>query len=126
MGKGSSFVIGSAVGATVGVLAALMLSPNSGEKNRELVAEKAGYYSEQGADIFRNAASNIREKINPAEETGTPTADDIRAKINEARDRIAEQVARNTAAKDVEADVADVAEDITEAAESVAEEVQAD
>ena len=37
--------------------------------------------------------------------------DDIREKINEARDRIAEQITRNNAAQEVAADVADVAEE---------------
>lgn len=117
MGKGMTFVAGAAVGA----IAALLLSPNSGERNRELVAEKVDYYSSNGSELFQRAGDAVRDKVHPNEQSVPTTTDDIRAKINEARDRIAEQVTRNRSAQDVEADVSDIAQDVAEDTESAAE-----
>lgn len=105
MSKAVSFIAGAAVGA----VAALMLSPNSGEENRRIVAEKATYYSSHGDELFQQAADAVRDKVKGVPEASVATADDIREKINAARDRIAEQVTRNQAAQQVEADVSDVA-----------------
>lgn len=101
MGKGTSFVIGAAVGA----IAALLLTPNSGERNRELVAEKVDYYSAHGGEVFQNAAGTVRDKVRGAGDGATESADDIKRKINEARDRIAEQVTRNREAEEAESGV---------------------
>ena len=108
-----------AFGAATGAIAALLLSPNSGERNREIVADKVDYYSAHGEQIFQQAADSVRSKVSGADESAQPEADEIRQKINEARDRIAEQITRNSAPQDVAADVADITEDA--AAEPVEE-----
>lgn len=105
------FVIGGAVGA----VGALLLSPRSGEENRELVAEKVDYYTGHGEQIFHRAADSVRDTADGVVETAQPAADDIREKINEARDRIAEQVMRNReAAQTVDAEVVDAAAEAAE------------
>ena len=110
MNKGIVFMVGAAVGAA----AALLLSPNDGEKNREILAEKIDRYSSNGGELFRRATDTVRDKVRDTGGNVRPAADEIRAKIEEARARIAEQVARNRGVQDVEADVADVAEDIAD------------
>lgn len=110
MNKGLVFMVGAAAGA----VAALLLSPHSGEKNRAILAEKVEHYSESGEQLFQRAAESVRDKVRDTGESVRPTADEIRVKINEARNRIAEQVTRNRGVQDVEADVADVAENIAE------------
>lgn len=110
MNKGMVFVVGAAAGA----VAALLLSPHSGEKNREILAEKVDHFSESGGQLFQRAAETVRDKVHDTGEGVRPAADEIRVKIAEARDRIAEQVTRNRGVQNVEADVADVAEDIAE------------
>lgn len=108
------------LGAAVGVVAALLLSPNSGERNREIVADKVDYYTAHGEQVFQQTADTVRNKVRGVADVATNAdADDIREKINEARDRIAEQITRNSSVpQDVAADVSDVAAD---AAESVSE-----
>ncbi|PWL78300.1 MAG: hypothetical protein DBY20_08275 [Coriobacteriia bacterium] len=108
------------LGAAVGAVAALLLSPNSGERNREIVADKVDYYTAHGEQVFQQTADTVRNKVRGVADVATNAdADDIREKINEARDRIAEQITRNSSVpQDVAADVSDVAAD---AAESVSE-----
>ena len=108
------------LGAAVGAVAALLLSPNSGERNREIVADKVDYYTAHGEQVFQQTADTVRNKVRGVADVATNAdADDIREKINEARDRLAEQITRNSSVpQDVAADVSDVAAD---AAESVSE-----
>lgn len=99
------------LGAAIGAIGALMLSPNSGERNREIVADKVDYYTSQGEQVFQQTADTVRSKVRGVTDAGSSDADNIREKINEARDRIAEQITRNSSApQDVAADVSDVAE----------------
>lgn len=115
MGRGLFFLIGSAVGA----VAALMVSPGTGKENREYVTEKVSEVAEQPVETIREAADTVKEKIQGAQAAAPePAADDIRIKINEARDRIAEQVARNSGVTTtVEAEVTDAAEEAAEQAD---------
>ena len=106
MGKGSAFLWGAAIGATAG----LLLSPHSGAKNREILSEAAAHYGESAEQVVIRASEDFREKRTADDGEAAPASDAIREKINEARDRIAEQVARNRKVEDVEADVTDVSE----------------
>ena len=118
MNKGGVFVIGAAIGAAAG----LLLSPHSGSKNREILNDTVVHYGESAEQVVIRATENLRERREAAEGgTGVPATEDIRVKINEARDRIAEQVTRNRKVEDVEADVSDVAE----AAEDIADDIAA-
>lgn len=110
MNKGITFIVGAAAGA----VAALLLTPNTGEKNREILADKVDHCVANGDSIFHRAADNVRDRVHDAGQAAKPAADEVRDKINAARDRIAEQVTRNRGAQDVEADVSDVAEDIAD------------
>ncbi len=115
------------LGAAVGAVAALLLSPNSGERNREIVADKVDYYTAHGEQVFQQTADTVRNKVRGVADVATNAdADDIREKINEARDRIAEQITRNSSVpQDVAADVSDVAADaaegVSEAADTAAD-----
>ena len=111
------------LGAAVGAVAALLLSPNSGERNREIVADKVDYYTAHGEQVFQQTADTVRNKVRGVADVATNAdADDIREKINEARDRIAEQITRNSSVpQDVAADVSDVAADASESVSEAAD-----
>ncbi len=115
------------IGAAAGAIAALLLSPNSGERNREIVADKVDYYTAHGEQVLQQTADTIRSKARGVADVATNAdADDIREKINEARDRIAEQITKNSSApQDVAADVSDVALDaaagVSDAADKAAD-----
>ncbi len=117
MGRISSFI----TGASIGVIAALLLAPKSGEQTRAFVAEKAnavaGEAKDFGAgfpgaaqDILQTAQEKGAEFVKAATGKGQEIAsqvsgpapsqpdDELRQKIEAARQRIAAQVAENAEA----------------------------
>lgn len=108
MGRISSFV----TGAALGVIAALLLAPQTGEQARALVAEKANAVTGEAKDFGAGLPASAQEAIKSAQEkaasftkSAAPAApaasvadDELREKIEAARQRIAAQVAANAEA----------------------------
>ena len=141
MGRISSFI----TGAAIGVAAALLLAPRSGEEVRALVAEKANAFAGEAKDFGAGIPSTAQDVVNTARSkvTGTPVqakgaaaasksaptdSDELRAKIEAARKRIAAQVMENAEqnkAVDVDAQAKEIKEavaaSVSETAEAVAE-----
>ena len=121
MNKLSTFVLGAAAGAIAG----LLLSPNTGTKNREAFAGAVEHGVANAEEVARRAAESLRDTASDVQAAPKPTTDDIRIKINEARERIVEQVTRNSGVEDVEASVSDVAGTAEDIAEDLAEDAPA-
>ena len=109
MGRISSFI----TGAAVGVIAALLLAPQTGEQTRALVAEKANAVTGEAKDFGAGFPASAQDAIKSAQEkaasltkgVAAPAApaasvadDELREKIEAARQRIAAQVAANAEA----------------------------
>ena len=109
MGRISSFV----TGAALGVIAALLLAPQTGEQTRALVAEKANAVTGEAKDFGAGLPASAQDAIKSAQEkaasltkgVAAPAApaasvadDELREKIEAARQRIAAQVAANAEA----------------------------
>ena len=109
MGRISSFV----TGAALGVIAALLLAPQTGEQARALVAEKANAVTGEAKDFGAGFPAAVQDAIKSAQEkaasltkgAAAPAApaasaadDELREKIEAARQRIAAQVAANAEA----------------------------
>ena len=109
MGRISSFV----TGAALGVIAALLLAPQTGEQTRALVAEKANAVTGEAKDFGAGFPAAAQDAIKSAQEkaasltkgVAAPAApaasvadDELREKIEAARQRIAAQVAANAEA----------------------------
>ena len=108
MGRISSFV----TGAALGVIAALLLAPQTGEQARALVAEKANAVTGEAKDFGAGFPASAQDAIKSAQEKAAsftkgaapaaPAAsvadDELREKIEAARQRIAAQVAANAEA----------------------------
>ena len=123
MGKFTTFLIGGIVGAAAG----LLLSPRTGAENRAKVSEafnekvnlevpagvqeKAGQFVEaaastsqkvintvvdNGSDAYKNVVSRVNQ--NPTVQAFNDNGDELRQKIDAARERIATQVAKNAEA----------------------------
>ena len=132
MSKIGSFITGAAIGA----LAAILFAPQTGEQTRALVAEKANAFAGEAKDLganlpdaaqdaFKSAQLKGQEFVADAqsrvkEVAGQPAevdSDDLREKIEAARQRIAAQVMEN-------AEQSKAVEIAPEAAEAVAEVVE--
>lgn len=132
MAKIGSFITGAAIGA----LAALLLAPQAGEQTRALVAEKANAVAGEAKDLGANLPNAAQDAFQAAKQkgqdlvgdasarvkevSGQPAevdSDDLREKIEAARQRIAAQVMEN-------AEQSQAVELAPEAAEAVAEEVE--
>ena len=135
MGKISSFI----TGAAIGVAAALLLAPKTGEQTRALVTEKANSIVGEAKDFGAGMPGTAQDVIKSAKEKGSEFVksatgagqdlvsgikgsddaasaepdDELRAKIEAARQRIAAQVAENAEASAA----VDVAGSTEEAAE---------
>ena len=152
MGRITAFLLGGAIGAA----AALAFAPNTGEKTRALVAEKAnalaGEAKDFGAgfpgsaqdayktarekgeaflkdaqgmtgDFVSDAQSKVKEVAGKANDTDP---DELREKIEAARQRIAAQVMENAEkAKEAAGEVTEAAaETVENAAEAVADKAE--
>ena len=150
MGKFATFVIGGLVGAT----AALMLSPRTGVENRKVVVDKfnescpiagdvqgkAGMLVDsvaatstkvintvvdKGQDLYNNATRSQAVTV-ASPEVFAEKNDELRLKIDAARERIATQVAKNAeAVHDAAVDKAPVVVDAATSATGAAKEAVA-
>ncbi|MDR1422490.1 MAG: YtxH domain-containing protein [Coriobacteriales bacterium] len=94
MGKFGSFVIGGLVGAALGIL----FAPRSGEETRAQLAEKADEYWGKGVSFYDQGKARVQEGVAGVQPVINQKSDELRAKIDNARTLIAEQVAKNAAA----------------------------
>ena len=146
MGKISAFI----TGAAVGMAAALLLAPRSGEETRAFVAEKAGAIAgeakdfgagipgsaqdmlktarDKGASVIKGTPAKVQDIAgNATGKSATVDSDELREKIEAARKRIAAQVMENAEqnkAVDVAAEAKEVKEAVAESVSEVAEEAK--
>lgn len=99
------FIVGGLVGAVVGVLYA----PRSGAETRALLADKVDECWGEGRDLYERGVQTVNERAAGFAPAAAMKSDELREKIDAARERIATQVAKNAAATcDSIADVEDV------------------
>ena len=142
MGKFTTFIIGGVIGAAAG----FFLSPRTGAENRARLGEAMGTYCkvpegvqeragqlvgaaantstkvinavvDNGSEAYKNVATKAQAAINPAAQSLSTNGDELRAKIDAARERIAAQVAKNAeAARDAAVDKVPVVFDAAQSA----------
>ena len=135
MGRITAFVLGGAIGAA----AALAFAPYTGEKMRALVAEKANAFAgeakdfgagfpgsaqdaykaafEKGGSFVKDASAKVKDVAGQSDEADP---DELREKIEAARQRIAAQVMENAEkAKDNTDEIAEAMAEEAEEAEAV-------
>ena len=128
MGRISAFILGGAIGAAV----ALAFAPKTGEQTRAFVAEKANALAGEAKDFGANLPDSAQDVYKVARERGEAflkdaqgaaggiandtDADELREKIEAARQRIAAQVMENAEkAQETAEPVAAVEEPVEEA-----------
>jgi gas vesicle protein len=84
-----AFLLGGVIGAILG----LLFSPRSGRENREMIADAAQRYMEEGKDLYETGRTRVTEVYESGRDVASEKADELRHKIDTARDRLKEQVA---------------------------------
>ncbi len=60
-GKSGSFLLGLVLGTLVGMILALLLTPQSGEETRELLTEKAATLRHQAQDVVEKGRETVEQ-----------------------------------------------------------------
>ena len=106
MSKGAAgFVLGSVFGAAVGAVAGIMLAPRSGAESRAMAADAMNDAWDAAADAYEKGGSVVSDRISGLRPTVDATTDELRAKIDLARERM-DQL-RSTLSDNVATAVAD-------------------
>lgn len=93
----SSTFFGIAIGAGCGFLAGLMLAPRTGGETRALLVDRVDELWGQGQDFYERNVKDLGSRAKDAVPVAAAKGDELREKIEIARERIASQVARNAA-----------------------------
>jgi len=83
-----AFILGGLIGAVLG----LLFAPRSGKETREMLADTAEDYWNQGKDLYETGVTKVTEVYSTGKETATAKSEELRDKIDEARTRLKQQV----------------------------------
>jgi gas vesicle protein len=89
-----AFLLGGVLGAVLG----LLFAPRSGKESRDMIADGAQKYWDQGVDLYGQGVEKVTELYETGKETAGSTTADLRVKIDAARDRLQDQVAESVPA----------------------------
>lgn len=102
-----AFLLGGIVGAVLG----LLFAPRSGKETRDMIADKAQDYWGEGVELYNTGVQKATEVYESGKETAVEKTEVLRSKIDEARGRLQEQVAKSAeTARDKVADVVPAAQ----------------
>ena len=89
MSKGAvGFVLGSVFGAAAGVVAGIMLAPRSGAESRAMAADVVNDAWDAAADAYEKGGAVVNDRLGGLRPTVDATTDELRAKIDLARERM--------------------------------------
>lgn len=118
MSKGAAgFVLGSVFGAAVGAVAGIMLAPRSGAESRAMAADAMNDAWDAAAGAYEKGGSVVSDRLSGLRPTVDATTDELRAKIDLARERM-DQL-RSTLSDNVAAAADTVTNTVTAVADKV-------
>lgn len=124
MGKGFSFLVGATLGAAAGTIIGILIAPRAGAETRAMAADMANDAWDNARDMYEQGAEQARAAMNDFGPMVDAKTDELRAKVDLARERmdqlretLNEAIAGGavTPAADVEVEVAPEAEAASEA-----------
>jgi gas vesicle protein len=89
-----AFLLGGVIGAVLG----LLFSPRSGKENRELIADTANKYWNEGVELYGQGVDRVSEMYSTGVDAAGNKSAELREKIDAARDRLQDQVAESVPA----------------------------
>ena len=90
-GRISSFIVGGIIGAGI----AILFAPRSGKETRAYLTDKAEDLWGEGSDLYSQGYEKIKSQAANVQKSATQANDELRTKIDNARNAIAEQIAKN-------------------------------
>ncbi len=88
MGKAFNFFAGTVLGAAAGIVAGVAMAPRSGAETRAMAADLANDAWDNARDKYEQSAQQARAAVEDFGPTIDATADDLRAKVDLARERM--------------------------------------
>ena len=108
-----AFVLGGLIGAVLG----LLFAPRRGSETREMLTDRANDYWGQAGEMYATGVDRVNETVDSGKVTATEKSEQLRTKIDEARTRLQEQVAKSAeTAKDKLSDVTPAVKDVVDKA----------
>ncbi len=86
--SGFGFVLGTVFGAAVGAVTGLMLAPRSGAESRAMAADVMNDAWDNAKDAYEVTSQNTAEKVAHIRPVVDATTDELRAKVDAARERM--------------------------------------
>lgn len=90
-GRISSFIVGGIIGAGV----ALLFAPRAGKETRAFFIDKAEDLWGEGSDLYSQGYEKIKTQAANVQKSATQANDELKTKIENARNAIADQIAKN-------------------------------
>lgn len=82
-------------GGLLGAIVALLFAPRSGRETREMLTDKANEYWGQAGELYTTGVEKVTEAVDVGTATAGEKGEQLKAKIDEARARLQEQVAKS-------------------------------
>ena len=86
--KALHFAIGSIIGAGAGLIAGMMLAPRSGSESRAMAADAMNDAWDSAVDSYERGTRVVNDKIGEVRPNVDATTDELRAKVDLARERM--------------------------------------
>jgi len=83
-----AFLLGGLIGAALG----LLFAPRSGKETRDMIADNAEKYWTEGKELVDTGVTKVTEVYESGREVASEKTEELRVKIDTARDRLKEQV----------------------------------
>jgi gas vesicle protein len=93
--RGGSVFGAFLLGGLIGAVLALLFAPRSGQETREILSEKANDYWGGAGEMYASGKEKVASAVDTGRQTATEKSEQLRSKIDEARGRLQDQVAKS-------------------------------
>jgi gas vesicle protein len=96
--RGGSVFGSFLLGGLVGVVLGLLFAPRSGAETREMLTDRANEYWGQANEMYATGVNRVTDVMETSRSAATDRSEQLKGKIDEARARLQDQVAKSAEA----------------------------